>query len=212
MEPRLILSAGIPRSGSTWLYNAVRLLLSAGGHEGLEAAWIEDYDRDSPAAIHLVKLHEPAPALLEKSSLVLTSRRDLRDIACSVRRMNWAKSDEELLAFLEGVVAQHRYWAAEAAHEMVYEAMVADRLAALAGIAKALGLAPNQQALGEVAQQIDRLEHSPGSGDAYDKLSLLHHAHRGRGDVSVYPGELSATVARRIEDQFGDWLSAQGYL
>jgi hypothetical protein len=212
MEPRLVLSAGIPRSGSTWLYNAVRLLLSAGGHEGLEAAWIEDYDPESPAALHLVKLHEPAPALLEKSSLVLTSRRDLRDIACSVRRMDWAKSDEDLLAFLEGVVAQHLYWAAAAAHETVYEAMVADRLAEMARIAKALGLSPDQQVLGEVAQHIDRLEHDPGSGDTYDKLSLLHHAHRGGGGVSAYPKELSADLARRIEDQFGDWLSAQGYL
>ena len=54
MEPQLILSAGIPRSGSTWLYNAARLLLSAGGQDSLEAAWIEDYDRESPAALHLV--------------------------------------------------------------------------------------------------------------------------------------------------------------
>ncbi len=127
MTPRLILSAGISRSGSTWLYNAARLLLSHDGAAKVAGAWIEDYDADDPAPVHLVKLHDPDAMLAEKADLVLTGRRDLRDIAASIQRMKWVDSEEALLAFLDAVVAQHDFWSPRAQYEMVYEAMIAIR-------------------------------------------------------------------------------------
>jgi len=55
-----VLCAGIPRSGSTWLYNAARLLLAhAAGPARVYGAWVEQYDPSHPEPWHVVKAHEP---------------------------------------------------------------------------------------------------------------------------------------------------------
>ncbi|HMB75662.1 MAG TPA: hypothetical protein VKN76_04645 [Kiloniellaceae bacterium] len=211
MAHRLILSAGISRSGSTWLYNAARLLLESGGST-VAGAWIEDHNDADPADTHLVKLHDPNAALAEKADLVLTSRRDLRDIAASIRRMKWAESEAELLAFLDAVVAQHAFWSPRAGHEMVYEAMIADGDAALAKIARVLGLATTAAERGAILAEIDSLRHDPQAAAAYDKVSLLHHGHRGEGAAAGDRQALPSGLIARIEQRFGSWLSAAGYL
>lgn len=210
MAPRLILSAGINRSGSTWLYNAVRLLLSSDSN--VAGAWVADYDPAAPAPIHLVKLHDPAADLAAKADLVLTSRRDLRDIAASIQRMQWAKSEPELLAFLDDVMAQHEFWSARANYEMVYETMVADPDAVLADIARVLTLSPTPPERRAVLSRIDKLQHDPQAATAYDKISLLHHSHRGDGVPASYRQVLPSDLIARIEQRFGAWLSAQGYI
>ena len=81
-DASLILCAGIPRSGSTWLYNAARMLAShpARGDHPVYGAWIEHYDPSNPARVHVVKVHEPDEKLAWRASAVLTSRRDLRTL------------------------------------------------------------------------------------------------------------------------------------
>ena len=82
------------------------------------------------------------------------------------------------------------------------------RIASVLGLKAPIAMTPTNQSL----QEIDRLKHDPGADAAYDKLSLLHHNHRGAGGVASYRQVLPSGLIARIEQRFGDWLSAQGYL
>ena len=53
----IILSAGMPRSGSTWLFNAARLLLRANGEPS--SGWIGDWSSLPRKPVLLLKVSEP---------------------------------------------------------------------------------------------------------------------------------------------------------
>ena len=57
---RLILSAGMPRSGSTWLYNAVRLLINSsfGLKNNFSCGWIGDWNDIPKKDVMLIKIHD----------------------------------------------------------------------------------------------------------------------------------------------------------
>ena len=78
----------MPRSGSTWLYNAARLLLRRAPQGGadLSGGWIGDWRRLPKRRRLLLKVHEFDPFLAKKARLVLYSYRDLRDALASCRR------------------------------------------------------------------------------------------------------------------------------
>ena len=85
---KIILSAGMPRSGSTWLYNAARLLLISSSSVGnnLSSGWIEDLGTLSKKEVMLIKIHDLPKFLSKKSQIILYSYRDLRDALASSKR------------------------------------------------------------------------------------------------------------------------------
>lgn len=121
----LVLSAGMPRSGSTWLYNALRLMLAQrfASPGALACAWVGDIDRlPAEALCRLVKLHEWDGALAGQADFVVWSYRDLRDaMASQHRKFGGALS----LQFADYLVRQDARWSARADHVMRYEDMLA---------------------------------------------------------------------------------------
>ena len=79
--------AGMYRSGSTWLHNAVRLILARAGAPGLAAGWIANKDFLLTHETSVVKVHAFEEDLAgREGAIVLTSHRDLRDIMASLQR------------------------------------------------------------------------------------------------------------------------------
>jgi hypothetical protein len=212
VEPRLVLCAGIPRSGSTWLYNAARLACAA-EPGGAHAAWVDDYDASAPDAWHVVKLHDPHATLETRATVVLTSRRDLRDIAASARRRAWFDDEAQILAFLDRVVAQHAHWAPRAALDLDYRWIERDAPRAAAAVLAALGLV-GVDAVDERATRLAaRIEaaNAPERGAAgYDPVTLLHPEHRLSGRSGAYAEVLPPSLVSAIEERFGAWLSRHG--
>ena len=67
---KLILIAGMKRSGSTWMYNAVRLMLKDAGKD-VYGCWIDDYDESNTAEFHVVKTHKWDKDLVENMGVWL---------------------------------------------------------------------------------------------------------------------------------------------
>ena len=182
--PTVIVCAGLPRSGSTWLYNAARLTLEHVGLGPVYGAWVDDYDpagdRGAAARAHLVKVHDFATDLAGRAEVVIASVRDLPAIAASMRRMGFVKSDDELEQGIAGAIDAFEAWAGVAGYVMRYETMTADRPAEVIRLAA-----------------------------AYDPVSLLHPRHVSTPDdaqASVAPDVIEAINAR-----FADWRARHDY-
>ncbi|MEM9155856.1 MAG: hypothetical protein AAGB13_12620, partial [Cyanobacteria bacterium P01_F01_bin.33] len=108
-ERNVILCAGMKRSGSTWLYNVLRVLLQEHTTYQVYGAWVSDYDAKNLAPIHLIKVHGFNSQLLDYSDLVFTSRRDIRDVIASLIRKGWIEPSNALSAVSE-IIENHARW------------------------------------------------------------------------------------------------------
>lgn len=171
-----VLVAGMPRSGSTWVFNAARLLLATNGRP-VHAAWVADRDPEDPAPVHLVKVHTPDKAGFPYD-LVLTTRRPMDECLASLIRMGWLKPDAEAIrAKLRIQTSLYDYWAARSTLETVYDEILRHPVSAVARIAEALGLAPDEARDARLAADLAAMR-AP-EGGLYDPKTLLHPHHRG---------------------------------
>ncbi|GAB4821972.1 hypothetical protein N2152v2_009018 [Parachlorella kessleri] len=111
--PQLIVAAGPERSGSTWLYNALRLIFES-AKQPLDAYWISHINNAALDARHvgrpssnhvLIKTHEwSADWDLNRATHIFITHRDLRQVVQSYRRVGWANDVKR------GYVEDHFRW------------------------------------------------------------------------------------------------------
>lgn len=205
---RIILIAGVPRSGSTWLYNVARMLLERVGP--VHGYWIDDYrEAGSPPTPDdgtlLIKLHEFEQPLADAADVVLTSRRDLVEIAASADRLGWAKTDDELTAFIDGVVWKHEAWRAVSAYELAFERLARDAESEVLAIAEIIGVQITPADAEAIARQVAS-QRFDGDKGTYDPRTLLHPRHIARA-----PHALHNSQAALIRDRFARWQRTYGY-
>lgn len=192
MSPRILLVAGVPRSGSTWAFNAVRLLLRTAGAQ-FHAAWVKDYQPEDPAPIHLVKVHRQEEVTFDPE-LVITTHRPTEARIASLVRMGWLENDP---AKIRRVFANHQllyaHWRGQSDIEIEYEDILnapAPAVERLAGACR-LELTPAQCAA--VAKELAGM--APPETGHYDKETLLHPRHRGSAEDSApSPAEILKIV------------------
>jgi hypothetical protein len=209
----LVVCAGIPRSGSTWLYNAIRLLLQhEHGERRVYGAWVDRYDATNASRWHVVKIHDPSEPLAWRAKCVVTSRRDLRDIAASAWKRGWVSDNASTLALLDSIIAQHAFWRPRAAHEMVYERMRSNAASELECLAGALGMSLSQQGILATIAAIDSLGHDDASADDFDSANLMHKKHIMDGRVGYHAQTLPPDLVATINDRYRAWLLTHGYI
>jgi hypothetical protein len=205
---RIILSAGMPRSGSTWEYNAARLLLRRALGNDLSSGWIDDWQRLPQAPVLLLKLHEFDAFLARHAAVILYSFRDLRDALASSRRMfGTAPSLELARRWLNA----DRQWRAVADCSVRYEDLLTDSATLVCGLARALAVGEihADEVLQEIAALSDRSGDGPGG---YDPDSLLHRGHITDGRHGTWREWLEPELLRKLEREFHDWFQNNGYL
>jgi len=207
---RVIVCAGMPRSGSTWLFNAIRLLLlEVKSPDDVYGAWVEMYVRSHRGTYHVVKTHGFISSLANNAWRVFTSRRDLRDIAASLVLKRWA-SRRSLIRALDAAVRSHSAWRRHSSYEMVYEELVTSPIEQLARIAATLEIEPSPDLLRRVQTRLDSLQ--PVAGVPPERSpNLLHPGHRQRGECGYYLEVLDRDLVSKIERTFRPWLSEYRY-
>ena len=215
----MILSGGMFRSGSTWLYNAVRLIFSSSEavSEKFSAGWIKDLNEIEEKDFIILKTHRFNRDVVDNSEFVLYSYRDIRDaFASSVRKFNTSPS----IAEAERVLRDHEKWMAKADFVMRYETMIGDRENMVAGIITALSNKLdifNEADLGfehaiSIARQIDKLsERVTGSADQHHKESLLYEGHITHGGSNTWRGVLDDKFILELNHSFAWWFDKYGY-
>lgn len=210
MKPRgLILAAGMPRSGSTWLYNAVRLLAreSAASPTDVACAWVGDSEKLPDARVRILKIHDFAPELAEQANCIVYSYRDVRDAMASMAR----KFETQLtLDLARHLIRQHSCWCSVANYVMRYEQMVLDPEAELHRLQTALGL--NEIEVASVLKQLSGLDYdSPGSkNETYHSENLFHRGHITDGRVGSWGAQLSAELEGEIVAEDREWFERFG--
>ncbi|HEY3913750.1 MAG TPA: hypothetical protein VGN61_04615 [Verrucomicrobiae bacterium] len=206
--------AGMYRSGSTWLYNAVRLILRDAKVPDLEAGWITDKEKLLNHKNSVIKTHNFEPDLANRKALVLTSHRDLRDIAGSLVR----KFKSELpIKQLHETVESHAQWAPIAVYDLRYEDLLTDKPAQLRNLAQALQLPAATRAqlsYESISEAIDKEQFAEGraTSQRYDPVNLLHEGHITDGRHGSWKDTLPPQVVTTIEQEFGPWLAARNYI
>ncbi len=218
-QTTLILCAGMTRSGSTWLYNTVRLLLELEYPGEVYGCWYNNYDPSHVARYHVIKLHAPNDDLAEKAEKIVTSYRDLRDIAASAWIRNWASTEEELFQFVVSAVNCHDYWVKHSGSNISYDKIVDQPLFVMQQIGKYIGLRPDLDFM-SILIQIENLPAANSVADQHNPLileqyhhpvTLLHQQHRMNGTSGYYREVLRPDLIARIENSFEPWLRSYGY-
>jgi hypothetical protein len=180
--PFVIAIAGVPRSGSTWLFNAVRHLCEAAG-ETCYAAWVDDYaPADAPPrAIDIVKLHNP-DTLTMPVNRILTTRRDLIERLASILRMGWISPEPDALRNAAlGQARMAEYWAAQTDCEITYQDIETNPAEAVARVARATDLPCDPSTAVEIAdalREMSEQETVVTNHRNHDPETLMHPGHR----------------------------------
>lgn len=195
---RLIVSAGLHRSGSTWLYNVLRI---AAGPDSY-ACFRDQYDPSNPARIHIVKAHTWNGGLANAAQRVVMSYRDLRSIAASAV-LRGLSENRNAAAYIDRIIEREWPWS-KVAHCLVqYEHAMRDPIPQIARALKAARLEADAE---DVFRKVTELE-PPTEGR--DPVSLLHANHFTLSDDrAVVPKRQIQKIVR----EHRAWLERFRYL
>ena len=212
---RLIVAAGMSRSGSTWQFNALRLLLGSSG-EGVYSFWIDDWDSEKarPARTLLVKIHQISPALAEAAWCCFTCHRDLRDVAVSSADLAQADGYEvDIVALIREIREAHEFWARQSVLDAPYERIVADPESVLERMAAWVGVPITDVEAQRLCRTLTALtDGDVPPGNPHNPLTLLHRQHIFDGRPGRYRGALGDAMEQRIREENGAWMSEHGYI
>lgn len=201
MCKKLIVCAGMHRSGSTWLYNAVRLIIASQGLP-VYGCFSSNYRQDDGRPVHVVKTHAFSPGLKGLADCIFTTRRDLRDVAASAVRMQLCRHDpSHVVEYLIRIVEQDYVpWMQFSDFELPYEEMVRDETHFI----EVLGLFLGATVSGEdIRGRIEAL--GPGAE------SLLHEGHITRREPGTFAEVLPPETIHAVEKAFRGWQAQRGY-
>jgi hypothetical protein len=210
-----ILVAGIPRSGSTRLYNIIRLiLLQKFSFESLHCGWHDKFDLQKAGVHNIIKLHYFDQKWCDWADVIFTTKRDLRDVAASSLEFHKHRGrvygDEVLLNFLHAVIAMHDLWGVYSDYELVYEEYGRFGLRDIMNVSEKLGLFDTNY--GHVLDGVEEIKkNSVLERDQYDWVTLMSHYHISENTNLHFSERLSEDQTKLINDNFGHWLLDNGY-
>lgn len=162
---KLIVIAGIKRSGSTWMYNVVRILLTHAGFT-VTGGGRETYKKNCEKDYQIIKVHPYYADLAKEADLVFTSDRDDEEIRASwARFQNRYLTDAELWNWCRDLDR----WMKHRSYHMPFERV--NKTQTVKDIAKVLGVHVTTSALTTIG------ELKPPKTKGYDPKTLMFKNH-----------------------------------
>lgn len=216
--PIIITAAGMPRSASTWLYNAVRIIISEQPHISFNCGWVGDWEQMPRKKFMLLKAHGFIPELAKVSSVIFYSYRDVRDAVASQERKTGTKADLELA---ESYVDLHEKWMQVADFTMKYELFLHEKEGLIPGIVDILNAKniiscdrnDESTTATSIVSKIAQVNYD-AAGDKtelYHKTNLFHKDHVTDGRHGAWKESLNTELASTITDRFAWWFEKYGY-
>lgn len=199
-----ILCTGIHRSGSTLLYNAVRFIMSE--NFNIYGCWISEYDASNTSECHIIKTHSYNE--IAKSSVVVASYRDIRDVIVSHRNK---EGSTDSFTHIDWTIQQFLRYRDESVFIMRYEDYIEDPISVICRLCNALEVMIIEDDAIRMVKKLDNLK-EPTHEQPRDKETQLHHGHRDAGGiVGTYKDNLSVEEIRCIEDRYKSFLQHYNY-
>lgn len=208
---RTILDAGMFRSGSTWLFNAARLILESDRDVSLVSGWITEIYRrkDKTGNALLAKIHDYNYFLAKSADDILYSYRDIRDVLTSMQR---AFDQPPTMQFAKQLIHNDRKWKSVATFVVRYEDMMSKKTETIRRLANHLGIDPVDAR--RIDDRIERMRHedpSVGKSKSHNAKNLLHASHITDGRHGSWVNELPEDFVSQVEEELADWFIANGY-
>jgi len=200
----------MPRSGSTLIYNLLRLTVAEilGGKHSYSYGWVGDFDHTQRVAYSLIKIHEFDFELVARSSLIVYSYRDIREAMASQQRKFGTQPS---LSLADTYIEQYQRWSSVADITIRYESLdTAFKHTLIKRVADLIQMGSVDTtrivtALNQLPQKI------PSEDNAYDSVTLLHPDHITSGGFSNWEKQLEPALIAAIEAKHYGWLSSHGY-
>jgi hypothetical protein len=200
---RLVLSAGMPRSGSTLIFNVLRLCLEKRYGDALASGWVGELRKLGTAPAYLLKVHEVSPLLRLRSQIIFYTYRDIRDVLVSSQKKFGASPSMGVCRqYIAEYDAARRY----ADCMLRYETFNADLAGTVGLIAKALGITVVPD---EIVAALPSAKGSDRPG--YDRKTLLHQSHATHTEAGSWRQVLSPELQSQIAREFAGWFAENGY-
>jgi hypothetical protein len=204
---KLILIASMPRSGSTWVFNCVREIYKSQKLK-FYSCWIEDYEPSNSSPIHIVKVHNAEHRLSSQADIIISTKRDVRNVCVSLIRMGWL-SNETVSIFKELdflINSLYPFWKAKSSLEIEYENISKNSKKVIKDIFKVLRVKYNSDIGQQIVDHIENLK----LPTKYDKDTQLHPGHRSSSHTD-YSQEFSDYLCREIDAKYAFWFSENNY-
>lgn len=205
----VIVVAGMRHSGSTALFNILRLLVKNSGFN-LFSCYSEDVKfidlESSNSEVILIKTHELRDDIMRLSNITFTTIRDLRDTVASGKRRNFS-----LLSSVGGASEYAKYnrslyesWEQYSNYEFNYEYFMEDPLEVISTLQAMVGL--SNVSADDICNEVASLPL-----DEYETTLLSHRHITDPERTESYKTTLTREEQKLIEDDHDKWLCEHGY-
>lgn len=178
----LVVSAGRGRSGSTLLYNLIRLsLIEVYGTNNVHGRSYRHYDKESKCKYHVVKIHGHNKYLWKNANFVFSCRRDKDQQRRSTFKhqkliKGVEKTDEEIDKLISNDYIRYKKWKTHKNFVCTFEFedLIKNKYKVLDVIAKVLGFKLDAFTKEKIINNLNNLK-LPNKG--YDKETCLTRHH-----------------------------------
>lgn len=201
----IIVSAGMPRSGSTLLYNMIReVLISKFGENRVISKWREFFEPARPHFYYVVKTHELKGWHEERADKIYYSFRDIRSAMVS----NFRKFGEPpSIEWVRKYIFEWRT-AQRLAHAVVkFDTLIFNPLFVIEQLNTYLGASAEPV---EIYQNIASYT-LPSENQGPDPVTMLHAGHHTRTREDDWRYVLQKDLQLQISQEFGWWFEVCGY-
>ena len=227
---KVILIAGPSQSGSTLLFNMVRILLEDEGYT-VDSCWHSLYTKgefDKNIDYLIVKCHFYDEALHRASDMVFLPLRDFRDSAVSChKRYSNLNTQDDYVSFLLQNIGQFESWKPHATYVFKYESYMAQKQVSLVKVAAKLGIYKIH--IHDVMHELDSLHKGRGCPETdllpkteYEQLLELEHYRKtlmtkshntSGGQVGKHKTDIPTDILIQIEsnETIRKFLTSHGY-
>ena len=177
-----ILVTGIYRTGTTWLFNATRLMLKKSGYDLQPYFYSTNYEyRNSENAI--IKCHVYYEHLHDEVDLVLTTFRPVEEIKQSMINLGTVEKQFENAAKPENILSfvdDHLRWVQQASYTMDFHTMLSNPTKILSELNDALRkrfggrMYLDDEKISEIANELSQLK-APREG--FDPTTFMTSTH-----------------------------------
>lgn len=202
--------AGIPRSGSTRLFNIVRLgMLQNFNKDQINSGWVRAFTHKD-GCHNIVKVHDYDPLWVDYGKHIFTTKRDVRYIASSAyehKPYDVFKRPDQLINSMRNVLEKYRTWNEVSDYELVYEDFREQKERIVNEIFNVIGLSV------DVKKLLDDLSKIGNSKSHFneDGESLMHIQHFSPNTQLHYTDRLPPDFVQAIDEAFRPWLIQHGY-
>jgi hypothetical protein len=197
-----VLLASMERSGSTWLYNAARVLISHHVGRDFGSGWIGDMENIHQNKHMLIKLHHYASKMTRWSSHILYSHRDVRDVLASRLRI-W--NTQPSMNYVDKCISKYYRYLDVADLVVPYHDIISDKQIVVRSIGQSLGISDFNSH--DICDEIASLNYfTEGKKHVHNEINLFHKGHITDGRSGTWKDQVDPGLIREIEAKYRDWF------